>query len=85
MAEEQLSVQQVNSSTSKSTCTAAASVPLGTNTCSLPHQGDMTPEQELAEDQEHSAASTMPLPFLLDQNGKKQPLPGSRSIFIRGI
>jgi hypothetical protein len=84
MAEEQLSVQQVSSNTSKSTCSAASGVPLDLNKCSSLYQDGEAPELEQAQHQEQPAASPLPLPFALDENGKKQPLPGSRSIFLRG-
>lgn len=34
--------------------------------------------------QQHHAAAELPLPYLLDADGRKQPLPGAKSLFLRG-
>ncbi|WIA14707.1 hypothetical protein OEZ85_003200 [Tetradesmus obliquus] len=36
------------------------------------------------QEQDQPAAAPVSLPYVLDDSGKKQPLPGSRSIFLRG-
>lgn len=47
--------------------------------------GDDASEAAAVQQQDDSQSSEpLPLPYLQDADGRKQPLPGAKSIFIRG-